>query len=133
MTSEITVLAWGCVLLIANIMLAVMLKTRQYGTDWNLSPRDHDDNLPPLKPVAARAARAQANLLETFPIAVAVLVSVVLAGKSDHWTEIGAWTWLGARVIYLPVYCAGIKGLRTGLYLISLIGLGMVLWPLLWG
>ncbi len=129
MHTEILVLAWGAILLLANIFLAGHLKTKQYGSDWNIGARDAA--MPPLEPSAARVKRAQDNLLETFPIAIVALVGVVLAGRTSGTTAVGAWIWLAARVIYLPVYWAGIKGLRTVIFLVSLIGLLMVLWPLL--
>ena len=48
-------------------------------------------------------------------------------------TLIGGWLWLAMRVIYVPVYLMGIKGLRTVIFLASVVGLVMVLWPLLGG
>jgi uncharacterized MAPEG superfamily protein len=129
MHTEILVLAWGAILLLANIFLAAHLKTRQYGTAWNISARD--ETMPPLAAGTARVMRAQANLLETFPIAIAALLGVVVAGKTSGTTTAGAWIWLATRVVYLPAYWAGIKGLRTAIFLISVIGLLMVLWPLL--
>lgn len=129
MHPEILVAAWGSALLIANIFLAGHLKTRQYGADWNIGPRDAP--MPPLEPRAARVKRAQDNLMETFPIAMAALLGVVVAGRTSGTTAAGAWIWLAARVVYLPVYWAGIKGLRTIVFLVSLVGLIMVLWPLL--
>jgi len=129
MSVEILILAWGAVLLIVQIFLAGHLKTRQYGADWNIGARD--EPLPPLNPVAGRAARAQANLLETFPVAVVALVGVVLAGRTSELTMIGGWLWLAMRVVYVPFYLVGIKGLRTVVFLVSVLGLAMVLWPLL--
>ena len=129
MSVEILILAWGAVLLIVQIFLAGHLKTRQYGADWNIGARD--EPLPPLNPVAGRAARAQANLFETFPVAVVALVGVVLAGRTSELTMIGGWLWLAMRVVYVPIYLAGIKGLRTVVFLFSVLGLAMVLWPLL--
>ena len=46
-------------------------------------------------------------------------------------TALGGWIWLGARVLYLPIYWAGIKGVRTAVFVVGLVGLLMVLWPLL--
>jgi uncharacterized MAPEG superfamily protein len=129
MHTEILVLAWGAILLLVNIFLAGHLKTKQYGPDWNIGARDAA--MPPLEPRAARVRRAQDNLLETFPIAIVALGGVVLAGRTSGVTAVGAWLWLAARVIYLPVYWAGIKGLRTVIFLVSVVGLLMVLWPLL--
>lgn len=126
---EIQILAWSAVLLLAHIFAAAHFKTRQYGAKWNMGARD--EALPPLDPIAGRLVRAQANFLETLPIAVIALTSVVIAGRTSPATELGGWLWLGGRVAYLPVYWAGIPGLRTAIFLVSVVGLGMVLWPLL--
>ncbi len=130
MPTEITILAWGGVLLIVHIFAAVQMKTKEYGVDWNMGPRD--GAVPPPGKVAGRLARAQANYLETFPLAIVALLGVVVAGRSSHLTAIGGWVWLAARVAYLPIYASGIKGVRTVVFLISLIALLVVFWPLLW-
>lgn len=131
MQQEITILAWGAILLIVQIFLAGHLKTKQYGADWNIGARD--EPMPPLEPVPARARRAQDNMLETFPVAVVALLGVAIAGRSSDLTAIGGWLWLAMRAVYVPVYLLGIKGLRTVIFLVSLAGLLMVLWPLLIG
>ncbi|MBM3595724.1 MAG: hypothetical protein FJX31_08105 [Alphaproteobacteria bacterium] len=129
MHTEILILALGAVLLLVHIFAASHYKTKQYGTQWNIGARDEE--LPPREPVAGRLVRAQANYAETLPIAVIVLFGVVLAGRTSDMTALGGWIWLGARIAYLPVYWAGIKGLRTAIFMVSLVGLLMVLWPLL--
>jgi uncharacterized MAPEG superfamily protein len=129
MPVEITILAWGAMLLLVHIFAAAHVKTKQYGTNWNMGARD--EVLPPMNPVAGRLSRAQANFQETLPIAIIALLGVVLAGRTSEWTAIGGWIWLGARVAYLPLYGLGIPKIRTLFFLLSLIGLGMVLWPLL--
>lgn len=131
MTTEIFILALGALLLIIHIFLAVHFKTRQYGADWNMGARDAE--MPPLGPVPGRLARAQANFQETLPIAVIALLGIVLAERTSEWTALGGWIWLGARALYLPLYWAGVPRLRTLVYLVSLVGLGMALWPLLVG
>lgn len=111
MRPELTVLALSCFVLMAHVMCAIRIKTQQYGTQWNMGARDED--LPPLNPVAGRLARAQANFLETYPVAIVGLLGVVLAGKANDATMIAAWVWLGARLVYLPLYWAGIPKVRT--------------------
>ena len=130
MAVELFVLAWAMVLLLIHIFAAAHVKTKQYGTDWNMGARD--ESLPPLNPLAGRLARAQANFQETLPIAIVALIGVVVAGRSSDMTMLGAHIWLGARIVYLPVYGLGIPKIRTLIFLVSLIGLGMVLWPLLY-
>ena len=131
MPVELRIAALGSLLLLIHIFTAVRFKTRQYGTEWNVGARD--ESLPPLNPVAGRLARAQANFLETFPIAVVALLGVVIAGRTSEWTALGGWIWLAARTIYLPLYGFGVPVVRTVVWAIGLAGLGMVLWPLLLG
>ena len=131
MAVELKIAAFGALLLLVHIFAAVRFKTRQYGTKWNMGARD--EAVPALNPVAGRLARAQANFQETFPIAVVALLGVVIAGRTSEWTALGGWIWLGARIIYLPLYGFGVPVVRTATFVVSLIGLGMVLKPLLVG
>ena len=77
MPTELTILAYGALLLLVHIFAAANAKTRQYGVAWNTGARD--EQLPPLEPVPGRLTRAQANFLETLPIAVIALLGVVVA------------------------------------------------------
>ena len=131
MPVELKILALGALLLLIHIIVAVQFKTKQYGRTWNVGARD--EALPPLDPVAGRLARAQANFQETFPVAIVALLGVVIAGRTGPWTALGGWIWLGARIVYLPLYWAGIPVIRTIVWSISIVGLAMVLWPLLAG
>ncbi len=129
MTTELSVLAWGCVLAVVHIFVAVRFKTRQYGTKWNMGARDED--LPPPQPIVGRLARAQANFLETFPVMAAAILLVTAADLESRWTAIGALLWLGARALYLPLYAAGVPVVRTVVFLASIVGIALVLRPAL--
>jgi uncharacterized MAPEG superfamily protein len=129
MNAELTVLAWGCLLGIAHIFIAVRFKTRQYGSKWNMGARD--EALDPPQPIVGRLARAQANFFETFPIMAAALLIVSVAGLESRWTAIGAWAWLVARAVYLPLYAAGVPVVRTIVFLVSIVGIALVLRPAL--
>ena len=129
MATELLILGWGAVLLLVHVFIAGHFKTRQYGIAWNTGARD--EALPPLEPRAGRLVRAQANFLETFPVAIVALLGVVIAGRASEWTALGGWIWLGARVVYFPLYWAGVPKLRSLVFLVSLVGLLIVLFPLL--
>ncbi len=131
MPVEIRIAAFGALLLFIHILLAVHLKTRQYGARWNMGARD--ETQPALGPLAGRLARAQANFLETFPIAIVALLGVVVAHKTSASTALGGWIWLGARIAYLPLYAAGVPVVRTLSWTVSVVGLAMVISPLLFG
>ena len=121
MPTELTILAWGGVLLFVHIFAAVQVKTRQYGAKWNMGARD--EAVPPPSPVVGRLERARDNYLETLPIAIIALLGVVVAGKTSSTTALGGWLWLGARAIYLPLYWAGVPKVRTLVWMASVVGL----------
>jgi uncharacterized MAPEG superfamily protein len=131
MAVELKILALGALLLVVHIFTATRFKTAQYGRKWNVGARD--EALPPPNPMTGRTMRAQANFQESFPIAIVALLGVVLANRTSETTALGGWIWLGARVVYLPLYAAGVPVIRTIVFVISMVGLGMVLWPLLVG
>ena len=131
MAVELKILALGSLLLFITIFVAIRFKTQQYCRQWNVGARD--EALPPPNPMSGRAIRAQANLLETFPIAIVALLGVVIAEKTSATTALGGWIWLGARTVYLPLYLAGVPVVRTIVWTVSMVGIGMVLWPLLVG
>ena len=129
MRIELTVLAWGCILALVHIFAAVILKTQLYGTAWNAGARDAA--MPPPPPLIARLDRAQRNFFETFPLVVAAIALLGITGIETRWTAIGAVVWLGARIAYLPIYAAGTPYVRTLIFLVSVAGLLMMLWPIL--
>jgi len=131
MPVELKIAALGALLLFVHIFAATRFKTAQYGRKWNAGARD--EALPPPNAMTGRLMRAQANFQETFPIAIVALLGVVIAGRTNPWTALGGWIWLGARILYLPLYAAGVPYIRTMVWAISAVGLGMVIWPLLAG
>lgn len=131
MPIELTLLGLAILLGAVHILAAAQVKTRQYGTRWNMGARDED--LPPPTPIVGRLARAQANFFETFPLFAAALLGAFAAGRFGWKTELGAWLYVGARIVYLPVYAAGIPKLRTAIFGVSFVGFGLVLAALLIG
>ena len=121
MTTELCVLVLSTLLLLAHVMVAIRYKTKQYGVDWNMGARDED--LPPLNAVAGRLDRARGNFLETYPVAIVALLAVEITVKSSDITQIAAWTWLGARLVYLPLYWAGVPKVRTLVWGVALLAL----------
>jgi uncharacterized MAPEG superfamily protein len=129
MTTELIMLAWGCVLALVHILATAQVRTRQYGTKWNVGARDEE--LPPPRPLVGRLERAQANFFETFPLMIAAVLIVTAAGLTGERTALGAQIWLVARVVYLPLYALGVPYLRSAAWIASVLGIGMVLMPAL--
>lgn len=129
MTTELSVLAWGCVLALLHVLVAARFKTRQYGMGWNVGARDEE--LPPPQPVVGRLARAQANFYETFPLFAAAAIIVSVAHLNNPSTALGACLWLGGRILYLPLYGFGVRYLRSVAWGVALVGIALVIRPAL--
>jgi len=131
MPDETLILALAAVLLVIHIQVAIRVKTKQYGIEWNAGPRDAE--MPPPAPVVGRLERARDNFLETLPIAIIALFGVVLAEKTSQVTAVAGWTWLAARTLYLPLYWAGIPKVRTLVWGVGTLAILVVLAILLFG
>jgi uncharacterized MAPEG superfamily protein len=94
----------------------------------NLSNRDH---VRPLTVVGSRAARALANMQEALPVflGLALMNMIAAPGASDAIT--GAWIFLVARVLYVPVYLSGVPVIRTLVWAAGLFGLLTMVSPLM--
>ena len=125
MTTELTMLAWTLVLAFVQIILFDMARTGQYGLKWNTGARDETD-LPPLSAQAGRLKRAQDNLFETLPLFIAAVLIAHVADRNGVLTYWGTAIFLAARVLYVPLYAFGVKQIRSLVWLVSIVGLGMV-------
>lgn len=125
---EIQMLVWSIVLGLAQILVADMAVTRERGLGWNVSARDGTPS--PLGPVASRLQRAQANFLETFPFFAAAVLAVVLTEHQNSTTALAVQLYFWARLIYVPLYGAGVPYLRSLVWAVSLLGIVLLLWAL---
>ena len=125
MTTELCMLMWSVVLGLVQIAMAASGSVAQRGLDWAAGARDGVAK--PLTGIPARLDRARHNFLETFPLfAVAVLLALAL-NRHSSLTVLGAQLYFWARLIYVPVYAAGIPYLRTLVWAVSIAGIVLVL------
>lgn len=125
MTIELKLLVGTLLLALLQIFLPAIWRDRETGLAYNAGPRD--DPGPPVGKVTARLRRAQANLFETLPLFVAAVLIAHVAQRNGLLTLWGTWLYLGARVVYVPLYAWGVPYLRSAVWLVSLLGLLMVL------
>lgn len=125
MTTELTMLAWTLVLALVQVFLPIAGKTRQYGSQWNAGPRD--EAMPPPDKITGRLDRALKNLFETLPIFIGAVLIAHLAGRTSAMTALGAQLYFWARVAYVPLYALGVPYIRSLAFLVSLVGLVMIL------
>ena len=124
MTTELTLLAWTLVLAVVQILLAAQSRNRETGTAYNAGPRD--DPGPPVGVITGRLRRAQQNLFETLPLFAAAILIAHVGGRDGALTLGGAWIYLVARIVYLPLYVGGIPYLRSLTWVTSMLGLALV-------
>jgi uncharacterized MAPEG superfamily protein len=115
------------VLGLLQIAMAATCSIGQRGLAWVLGPRDVT---PPLTGIAARLDRASTNFLVTFPFFIAVVFAAHLLQHHDAMTVLGAQLYFWARLVYVPVYAAGIPYLRTLIWAVSIVGILLLLPPL---
>lgn len=115
-----TLLTW------ISIMLGAALRNREWtlaGMKVGLSNRDQ---LPEATPLGGRAERAARNTKENFILFAALALTAQVAGLGEQATA-GAAVFFWARVVYLPVYLLGITYLRSAVWGVGVVGLGMML------
>lgn len=120
----VLLLAWSVVLLVAHVLLQGMLATKELGTEWNAGPRDDDKQ--PASKLAGRAARASSNFRETYPAFVALTAGLLFTGETSGLALIGAIIWFVGRIVYYPLYLAGIPYIRSLVWTGAMAGLGLM-------
>ena len=103
---ELKIAAFGALLLFVHIFAAVRLKTAAIRP--RMERRGARRGAASARSCRPAGSRAQANFHETFPIAIVALLGVVVADRTSEWTALGGWIWLGARLVYLPLYAKGV-------------------------
>jgi uncharacterized MAPEG superfamily protein len=126
---ELMVLTWSVVLGFVHIIASSHAKSLQRGYRWTAGARD--EQVPPLKGVAGRLERASSNYLETFPLFVALVLAAQVAGIHSTLTEWGSFLYLGARVVYLPLYALGIPLVRSLVWNVAAVGMLLLIVALL--
>jgi uncharacterized MAPEG superfamily protein len=122
--SELMWLVVAAILGLVQILLAAQAAQTYRPLDWNVGPRDTPI---PTEGVAARLERAYRNFLETFPLFAAVLLAVVLRNKTGGLSEWGCALYVIARIVYVPLYAFGVKYLRTLVWIISIVGIVLLI------
>ena len=126
---ELQVLTWSVVLGFVHIVASSHAKSLQRGYRWTASARD--EPVPALTGTAGRLERALNNYLETFPLFAALVLAAKVAGVHDALTVWGSFLFLGARVVYLPLYVLGVPLVRSLVWNVAALGMLLLVIALL--
>jgi uncharacterized MAPEG superfamily protein len=65
-------------------------------------------------------------MLENMVLFTALALVASVGGVTDPHVELGARIFYWARIVYIPIYMIGIPVARTGVWAISVIGMGLI-------
>ncbi len=124
MRPEITLLAWSAILAIVHMLVTVQALVNQKGLMTAFGNRE---NLGELAGWGGRAQRANVNMAQNLVVFAAVVLAAVAAGRTNDMTLLGAQLFFWGRVAYAVCYLGGIPYLRTASWLVSIIGIALIL------
>jgi len=127
MSVELTLLIWSTVVALVYVTTQSFLFKAQVGNYYTVTARD-DEKLP--VGLAARAKRALINFAETYPIFIALVLSIELLNAQNGFSFYGAHIYFWARVLFLPAYLVGTPYIRTFIWKFSALGLVLMMQPL---
>ena len=121
MTPELTVLTLAALWQVVQFALMSIPANLELGTGKTLSPRDPDRLKSPLmdqaSPRTGRLFRAFNNHFEGLILFTIACLVITLTNQSTPFTAACAWTYLAARVLYVPAYAFGWVPWRSLLWL----------------
>ncbi|MEO8858539.1 MAG: MAPEG family protein [Burkholderiaceae bacterium] len=126
MGRDLYYLGASAILTIVMLLVAAGLRTRAWTNAGSAMAFGNRDDLPPPTPLSGRAQRAAANMLEGMLLFVALVLAAQIAGVLGSRVALGAALFFWARLVYFPVYLAGIAYLRTAVWAVSIIGLAII-------
>ena len=119
MTPELTALALAGLWQVVQYVLMSVPANLELGTARTLSPRDRARLEDELSLRTARLVRALNNHFEGLVLFTLAVVVVTLGDKSTTLTAACAWTYLFARILYVPAYWLGLNPWRTLIWMVG--------------
>jgi uncharacterized MAPEG superfamily protein len=120
-STELSMLVWSSLLGITHLLVVAQFSRQQYGLKWIGSARD--EPRPPMTGVGGRLERAYRNFLETYPYFVAAVAVVMMTGEADRVSAWGAVAYFTGRLLYIPLYAAGVPVVRGLMWNIPTLGI----------
>ena len=123
MTPELTVLALAALLQGFQFVLMAVPTNLEVGAGKTLSPRDAGRLGKPLieqvSDKTGRLIRAMNNHFEALILFTIAVVVITLGDKGTGFSAACAWTYLGARILYIPAYYFGLAPWRSLIWFVG--------------
>jgi uncharacterized MAPEG superfamily protein len=115
MTPELTALALAGLLQALQFTVFAIPANKELGVGYTSSPRDRPPSRQ-MSTVTGRLQRALNNHFEGLILFTLAVVVVTLGNQSTSVTQYAAWTYLAARVLYIPAYAFGWRPWRSAIW-----------------
>jgi len=123
MTPELTVLGLAALLQGVQFCLMAIPANIELGVGRTLSPRDTSRMGKPMVELVSdktgRLIRALDNHFEALILFTIAVVVITLGDKGTGLSAIMAWTYLGARILYIPAYYFGWSPWRSMIWFVG--------------
>ena len=127
MGKDLYYLAASAILTFVMVLIASLVRARAWTPAGLAIAFGNRDKLPEATPLAGRAERAAKNMLEGMLLFAAVMLAAQIAGVVGPRVALGAQIFFWARLVYFPVYLAGITYVRTAVWTVGMVGLGIII------
>jgi uncharacterized MAPEG superfamily protein len=118
MTPELTALALAGLLQAAQFTVFAIPANVELTPGYTTSPRDRPPSRP-MSTVTGRLQRALNNHFEGLILFTLAVVVVTLGNQSTAVTQNAAWTYLAARILYIPAYALGWSPWRSAIWAVG--------------
>lgn len=131
MTPELTVLALAGLLQGVQFSLMSIPANLELGPGKTMSPRDPERLGKPLIELVSvktgRLFRAMNNHFEALILFTIAVVVITLGDKGTGLSAACAWTYLGARIMYIPAYYFGLTPWRSLIWFVGFLSTMLML------
>ena len=118
MTPELTALALAGLLQALQFTVFAVPANKELGVGYTSSPRDRPPSRQ-MSTLTGRLQRALNNHFEGLILFTIAVVVVTLGQQSTPVTQYAAWTYLAARVLYVPAYAFGWTPWRSLIWMVG--------------
>jgi uncharacterized MAPEG superfamily protein len=132
MVIELKYLVWSVALFLVMILAQAIAATFSGKTSISQLVGARDD-MPGagLTPFHGRTKRAQANFIEAMCMFAPLVLVAAVTNSFSSLTALGAALFFWGRVVFAPTYWFGVPWVRTLAWAVSIVGILMILWELL--
>ncbi len=131
MTSTLTLVIYMAIITWLTLLAASLIRAKAWTLAGTMIALGNRERLPEATALAGRADRTARNTLENFLLFAAIALVAHVAAGANPKVDMGAAIFFWSRVVYIPVYYAGIAYLRTAVWLVSVVGLAMMITAIL--